>query len=61
MVLHDMWPPIKELTIPSRCGNGYTAKEDIYKSIFPGGEMLTVPAQYGLTLIRKKGGAWQNG
>lgn len=61
MVLHDMWPPTKELTDVRRCGNGYGAKGEIFQNvIFPDGEMLTIPAQYGLTLIRKKGYAWQN-
>jgi predicted O-methyltransferase YrrM len=62
MLLHDMWPPTKALTTSVRCGNAYESKNDIMDFIGIGkdAEIITLPVQYGLTIIRKKGSAWQN-
>lgn len=64
MLLHDTWPPVKDLIIPSRCGDGFKAvrkiKEKLSDRDFEA-EIVTLPAQYGLTIIRKTGDAWQNG
>lgn len=60
MVLHDMWPPSKELTVRNRCGDAFAAKNEIRNFLRDDAEIITLPVQYGLTIIRKKGMAWQN-
>lgn len=61
MILHDTWPPDRETyTKPEYCGDGYLAKDKLLARL-PNVEMATIPCQYGLTLIRKRGGNWRNG
>src|SRR5690606_512334 len=52
MVLHDTWPPDKLYTSKDRCGDCYRSVS-ILKKKLNGAEILTIPVQYGLTLIRK--------
>lgn len=60
MILHDSWPPDKEHTSSVYCSDCYLAKE-ILKDKLVDAEVITLPWEYGLTLIRKKGTDWRNG
>lgn len=60
MFLHDTWPETIEKTCETECGTAYLAKEEISRS-FDNIEMMTIPCQHGLTMIRKVGDDWRNG
>lgn len=66
MLLHDTWPPTPEHTSFNNCGDCFKIKEwlrELNKNeYFNSLEIVTIPAQFGLTIIRKRGeAAWQEG
>lgn len=66
MLLHDTWPPTPEHTSFNNCGDCFKIKEWLRdlnkKEYFSSLEIVTIPAQFGLTIIRKRGeAAWQEG
>lgn len=58
LVMHDSWPPNQMYTDPGRCGDCYMAISKVKE--VEGAEVLTLPFQYGLTLVRKLGEDWRN-
>lgn len=63
MLLHDTWPPTREHANPSNCGDCYLIKPWLTElSKMENLEVCTIPTQYGLTLIRKRGKIdWREG
>lgn len=59
--LHDTWPPSKDYTSVDKCNTAYQAPY-ILKNKYSSKELeiLTIPAPYGITLIRKVGDDWRN-
>jgi len=59
LAMHDSWPPNQLYTDPGRCGDCYKAIANVKR--VEGAEVLTLPFQYGLTLVRKVDSDWRNG
>ena len=59
LVMHDSWPPNQAYTHPGRCGDCYMAISKVKQ--IEDAEVLTLPFQYGLTLVRKVAEDWRNG
>ena len=60
MFLHDTWPPNIAEVDPNRCGDAYLSKKKLLSTL-DNCEMVTLPCQYGLSIIRKVGDNWRNG
>jgi dTDP-4-dehydrorhamnose reductase len=52
--LHDTYPTVQELTIPSYCNDSYKVPEMIRKNYSERADILTIPVCPGLTMIRKR-------
>lgn len=62
MVLHDTWPLNLEDKAFDKSGDSFLVPKMLKTSFHSSqAEILTLPADSGLTLIRKIGGDWRNG
>lgn len=52
--LHDTYPTVQELTIPSYCNDSYKVPEMIRKNYSDRADILTIPVCPGLTMVRKR-------
>lgn len=51
--LHDCYPYSKEWTTPALCGDGYRTSEVIRKKHFEEFEIITIPVNPGISMVRK--------
>ena len=58
LAMHDSWPANKGQTDPTRCGDCYKAIANVKK--VKGAEVITLPFQHGVTLVRKVEPDWRN-
>jgi hypothetical protein len=59
MILHDTWPPNLTYAGPEHCDDAYKATSRL-SGILPDCELMTIPLEVGLTLIRRRGDDWRN-
>lgn len=61
MLMHDTWPPDARHLKTDRCGTVNRVPGMLRDSeLGPELEITTLPIRYGLTVVRRRGEAWQN-